>query len=78
MAGHASFDQRLVLIDEWPSFVDMTLEADGVLRGGGPQLPGQESAMGVVAIVTLQKTFVDAVVIGFGEIRFRRGVATVA
>lgn len=56
----------------------MALEADQVLRRRSPQLPGQESAVRVVAVRALHQAFVDAVMEGPGELLLLVEVAAVA
>ena len=52
MASYASFDfHGLVLVHERARFVAVALEAAGVLGGSSSELPVQESAMRIVAVV---------------------------
>lgn len=70
MACDASFDLDWnVLEHEWSRLFRVAVEADLVLSRGGTQLPGKESSMRIMAIAAGDEPFVDAVVIGFGEIR---------
>ena len=69
---------RHVLVNERTLLVDVALVADGVAVWHGPELAGDRRSMRVVAVAALHKTFVHAVVIGFGEIGFGRGMTAVA
>jgi len=69
---------RDVLVNEGPLLVHMALVADGIPARQGSQLPHGRRAMRVMAVNALHQTLVDAVVIGFGEIRLGRGMASVA
>ena len=63
MAGRAAFYLHdLVFIHERSRFVRVTLETNLVLRSRSPQLPGQESAMRIVAIGALHQAFVHSMV----------------
>src|SRR5437660_12168398 len=62
VAGLAAFGlDRFVLKGERSSLFRVTLEADLILRGRGPQLLAQETAMLVVAVRALHQSLVDAV-----------------
>ena len=69
---------RHMLVNERPLLVDVALEADRVPARQGPHLPHSRRPVHVMAVVALHQTFVDAVVKGFGEIRFGRSMASVA
>jgi hypothetical protein len=56
-----------VLEDKWAGLVGVALEADVVACGRGAELAHFESAVLIVAIGALYKTFVDAMVEGTGE-----------
>ncbi len=71
------FDGR-VFEGKRPGFVSVAIEAELILRVGGPQLMGKEPAVRVVAIAAGQKTFIHFVVEWLGEIRFDIKVAGVA
>jgi hypothetical protein len=65
VAGDAAFDfDRFVLEDERPGFIGMAFEANGVFGGGGAQLPGEEAAVLIVAVRTLYKALIDAMMEG--------------
>jgi uncharacterized membrane protein len=65
VADRAAFDlHRFVFIDEGSGFIGMTLEANQIFGRRGSQLPGQESAMRVVAVGAIQEAFIDAVMEG--------------
>jgi hypothetical protein len=69
MAGHAAFGfYRYVLEDERARLVNVALEADGVLRSGGPQLPRKKAPMHVVTVGALQESLIDAVPERLGKI----------
>ena len=54
VARDAALDlYRLVFEYERPGFIRVTLEADSVLRRGGPQLPRQEAAVRIVTVIAL-------------------------
>ena len=62
MARDAALDfYRFVLEYEWTGFVCVALEADRVLRRGGAQLPREETAVRIVAVIALHKSFIHAV-----------------
>jgi hypothetical protein len=79
VAGTASlhFDGG-VLENEGTMLIDVTLEADAVLRGRHADLLGQFCAVGIVAIGALHQTLVDAMVKGHGELGLLLEVAGVA
>ena len=57
-----------MLVDERPLLVDMALVADGIPARHGSQLAYGPSSMRVMAVIALQQTLVDAVVIGLGKV----------
>jgi hypothetical protein len=62
VARDAALDfYRFVLEYEWTGFVCVALEADRVLRRGGAQLPREETAVRIVAVIALHKSFIHAV-----------------
>ena len=67
-----------MFIHEGSGFVGVAFETNQILRGRGPQLPCQESAMRVVAVRALHQTFVDPVMEGPGELLLLVEVAAVA
>ena len=79
VAGYAPLGlHRAVLKCERACFVRVTVEADHVLRGGGAQLPGHESAVRVVAIAASHQALIHAVMEWFGKIGFDFQVAAIA
>ena len=61
VAGRAALDlYGLVLVDERPLFVGVTLEANQVLRCRRPQLPGEKAAVRIVAVRALYNSLVHA------------------
>ena len=68
---------RNMLVSEGTLLVDMAPVANGIPAGQCPQLAHDRCPMRVMAIIALDETFVDPVVIGFGEISFSRSVASV-
>jgi hypothetical protein len=79
MATGASFGlYGHMLVDERPLLVDMALVANGIAARHCPELPHRRCSMSVMAVIALQQTFVHPVVVGFGEIRFGRGVTSIA
>ena len=68
MAGGTTVDlYDRVLEDKGPGLVGVAFEADGVARGRGAELARFESAVRIMAIDALYKTFVNAMVEGAGE-----------
>ena len=67
-----------MLVNERPLLVGMTLVANRIPARQGPHLTDGRGPMRVMAVNALHQTLVDAVVIGFGKIRFGRGMASVA
>ena len=79
VAGYAAFGlYGRVLEGKWPGFVSVAIEAELVLRVGGPQLMRKEPTVRVVAIAAGQKPFIHFVMEWLGEIRFDIKVAGVA
>jgi hypothetical protein len=79
VADRAALDlHRFVFIHEGSGFVGVTLEANQILRGRGSQLPGQESAMRVVAVGAPHEAFVDPVMEGPGKLLLLVEMAAVA
>ena len=79
VAGHAAFGlDRRVLEGKRPGFVSVAIEAELILRVGGPQLVRQEPAVRVVAIAARHQTFIHLVVERLGEIGLDVKVAGVA
>ncbi len=68
---------RHVLVDKRTLLIDMALVANGIAARQGPKLPHRCRTVRVVAVVALHQPFVDAVVIGFGEICLGRGMTSV-
>lgn len=69
---------RHMLVDKWSPGIGVALGADGVSAGQGFYLPQGCGAMRVMAIAAVEQTFIYTVVIGFGKIGLRRGVAAIA
>src|SRR5258708_2121546 len=67
-----------MLEDEGSCFVRVAFEADRVLRGSGADLPCQEASVGVVTVVALHQSFVDAVMERAIELLLHFLMATVA
>ena len=61
-----------------PRLLRMALEADGIIGGRRPELPGLEAAMRIVTIAALHQAFVYAVMEGTIELLFGLQMATVA
>ena len=79
MAGYATFRlNHRVFVYKRSGFVRMTLEADGVLRGGGAQLARQESTVRVMAIAALHEPFVNTMMKGARELLLCFEMAAVA
>jgi len=79
VAGDASVGlDRGVLKDEGSSFVGVAGEADCVLRGAGPQLSCQKSAMRIMTIAACDESLVYTMVIGLGKIRLNFKMAAIA
>ena len=68
---------RHMLVDEGALLVDVALVANCVPARQTPQLPHSRRPMRVVAVHALHQTFIDSVVIGFGKICLRGGMASV-
>ena len=56
-----------MLEDKWAGLVGVALEADGVARGRGAELARFESAVLIVTIGALYKTFVNPMMEGTGK-----------
>ena len=67
-----------VFVDKGPGFVAMALEAGSVLGDGGAELPGLETAVGIVTVVALHQALVDAVMEGTSKLLLDFQVAAVA
>ena len=66
-----------VFIDEGPHLVCMAFSANRIPARHGSYLPESGGAVNIVAITAVDETLIHAMVIGLGEISFRRGVAPV-
>src|ERR1700687_3859590 len=79
VARDAAFDfHALMLIDEGPRFVGVTLEADSILRRSGADLPAQKSPVGIVAVVALHHAFIHSVMERAVELLLHFLVAAIA
>ncbi len=79
MARFAAFWlDRLVLENEGSLFVGVARKADSIPRRRRAKLFPDETSMGVMAIRTLNKPFIDPVVEGHVELRLHLQVAGVA
>lgn len=67
-----------VFVDKRTRLVRMALGADGIPGGQRPYLPESRRSMDVVTVTALNQAFVDAMMVGFGEISLRGRVASVA
>ena len=67
-----------VLEDEGAVLLNVALETNGVLRGGGSHLLRGDGAVRVMTVGTLHETFVDAMVEGHSELRLLLQMARVA
>ena len=79
VAGNATLrlDHRM-LVHERPGFFGVALEAHRILRGSGPQLARQESAMRIMAIAALHQPFVNTMMKGSRELLLGFEMAAVA
>lgn len=79
MTNYASFRfHRSVLEHKWTGLVGVTGEANLILSRRGAELPGQESAVRIVAISASNQPFVHSMMKGFGELWLDLVVASVA
>ncbi len=79
MARFAAFRlDRLMLKNEWSLQVRVARETDSIPRSRRAKLFPDETSMGVMAVRTLNKPFVDPVVEGHVELRLHLQVAGVA
>ena len=67
-----------MLVNEWPLFFGMAFHANRIAGRDRPDLTYGGCAVNVVAVTAEQKAFVNAVMIGSGEISLCRDVAAVA
>ena len=67
-----------MFVDKRTCFVCVALGTDGVSGGQGPYLPQSRRSVHVMAVTALDKAFVDAMVVGFGEIGLRGGMTSIA
>jgi hypothetical protein len=63
---------RYVLINERSLLVSMAFDANRVASRHGPDLAERRGAVDVVAVATLDETFVDSMVIRLSEVGFGR------
>lgn len=79
VAGGTTVDfHRSVLENEGAMLLDVALEANCVLRGGGSHLLRGDGAMRVMAVSTLHEAFINAMVEGHGELRLLLQMTRVA
>ena len=79
MAGLTSIDfHRLVFENEGSLLVGVALEADRILRGGGPHLFGAYCTVHVVAIAALDQPFIHPMMEGHIELGLLLQMAGVA
>ena len=78
VADGAALQLGFVLVNEGSLLIGVAFVADLVLPGGGAQLVGFKSAVGIVTVVALEQSFVDAVMKWPGELRADIQMAAVA
>jgi len=69
---------RHVFVNKGPLLIRVAFVANRIATGHGSHLADRGGAMNVVAIAALEQALGNPVVIGFGEIGFGRGVASIA
>jgi hypothetical protein len=79
VAGDAALDLHGgVLVHERSGLIRVAFEANGVLRGGGAQLPREEASVRVVTIRALHQALVHTVMEGAAELLLDFDVAAIA
>src|SRR5580765_2660092 len=69
---------RYMFINKRTHLVCVALATDGIPTGQCPRLPQSRGSVNVVAIAASDESFVDSMVIRFGEVSLRRRVTSVA
>ena len=65
-----------MFVGEWTLFISVTLNTSCIRAGGEPGLLELKTAMRIMAITALHRSFQNLMVEWFGKIRFRFAVAT--
>ena len=79
VAGYAAlYLDRRMLVHKRPGLFCVALKAHRILRGSGPQLARQESAMRIMAIAALHEPFVNTMVKSARELLLCFEMAAVA